>query len=632
EADTSDLDRLHRAPARPHERLAKLIAAHVKHLIGSERRARSGQPGGELLHAGHFMVLVRRRNAFVNALVRALKHAQIEVAGVDRLNLGEELAIQDLLAMARFVLLPQDDLNLACLLKSPLIGLEEEQLFALAWKRSGTLWRSLREKAREPALAEAHKRLSTWLARADYTTPFDFFAQALGPERGRRRLLERLGHEASDPIDELLARALQYQKVEAASLQGFLRWFEAGGGEIKRDLDANRRPEVRILTVHASKGLQAPIVYLPDTTRVPQAGERLLPDEAGEARLWLPRSDDANMAARVWRDEVKERSLEEQNRLLYVAMTRAEDRLYVGGWIGARKQDSGCWYERVAAGLAASIEGDGERNRAVEVEFDFGKEFAELKAEGWSGKGYRLESPGRVAVPEQQELPLPESVPPAKWIGEPAPEEPDPPTPLAPSQPLPDEAAAEPRAFSPLAAGDARRFQRGRLLHELLRHLPSLPAERRVEQARHFLGQPAHGLATEEIDQWVEEALAVTEAPDHAALFSPTSRAEVPLIGTVTTPRGTFTVSGQIDRLAVSDREILIVDYKTNRPPPDDAADVPLAYRRQLALYRALLGRIYPDRPVRAFLLWTSAPRLMELDAATLDKSMPYAGLSGPAS
>ena len=622
EVDVTDLAAPRSSGGTPHERLARLIAVHAKSLIGKERRARSGEKGGALLHAGDFMVLVRRRNAFVNALVRALKREQIEVAGVDRLNLGEELAIQDLLAMARFVLLPQDDLNLACLLKSPLIGFNEEQLFTLAWKRSGTLWRALRERRSEAVFAEAYKRLSAWLGRADLTTPFDFFAQALGPEQGRKQLLERLGHEASDPIDELLARALQYQRLEAGSLQGFLRWFEAGGGEIKRDLDANRRQEVRILTVHASKGLQAPIVYLPDTTRVPQAGERLLPSDDGETRLWLPRTDDANEAARAWRTEAKDRALEEQNRLLYVAMTRAEDRLYVGGWIGSKKQDAGCWYDRIAMGLAASVEAAGTRAHAIARTFDF---TPELGTEGWAGDGFVLINEGEVVVPAQQELALPETVPPAAWINKPAPNEPDPPTPLAPSQPLPDEAASEPRAFSPLDAGDANRWKRGRLLHELLRHLPGVPAGARAETAQRFLSLPAHGLTGDEIAQWTAEALAVTEAPGHAALFAPASRAEIPLIGTVRTPRGTFTVSGQIDRLAVSESEVLIVDYKTNRPPPADATGVPLAYRRQLALYRALLAEIYPGRPIRAFLLWTSAPRLMELDGASLDRSMPYA-------
>ncbi len=627
EIDTTNLEGLQGTLALPHERLARLIAVHAKGLIGREQRARKG----ELLHAGHFMVLVRRRNEFVNALVRALKREGIEVAGVDRLNLGEELAIQDLLAAARFVLLPQDDLNLACLLKSPLIGLSEEQLFTLAWKRTGHLWRALRERAGEAPFTAAHARLSAWLKRADYITPFDFFAEALGPEGGRVDLLERLGREAADPIDELLARALQYQRAEGSSLQGFLRWFEAGGGEIKRDLDQNRRREVRILTVHASKGLQAPIVYLPDTTRVPRDAERLLAGADGEARLWLPRADDANEAARRWRADSRERALEEQNRLLYVAMTRAEDRLYVGGWVGAKKPDRGCWYERIEAGLRASSEAEvfpenpQPRGRALPRAFDFTTLLGE---EGWAGDGYELTNPGQIEMPEQAELPLEAMARLEPWMRQPAPTEPDPPAPLAPSQPLPDETVASPRAFSPLAPVDSRRWQRGRLLHELLRHLPALAVGERAAAARRFLAQPAHGLTDEEVSLWVDEVLAVTEAPDHAALFAEGSRAEVPLIGTVRTPRGTFTVSGQVDRLAVSKREVLIVDYKTNRPPPASASAVALAYRRQLALYRTLLAGIYPGRTVRAFLLWTAAPLLMEIDAETLEKSMPYASAS----
>ncbi|WP_421996882.1 double-strand break repair helicase AddA [Reyranella sp.] len=609
-------------PMPPHQRLARRIATHAKSLIGTERRARDGEP----LHAGHFMVLVRRRNEFVNALVRELKREGVEVAGVDRLNLGEELAIQDLLAMARFVLLPQDDLNLASLLKSPMIGLGEDELFTLSWKRPGHLWRALCERSGELAFAGAHRRLSEWLRRADFVTPFDFFALALGPEGDRARLLERLGQEAADPIDELLSRALQYQRSEGHSLQGFLRWFETGGGEIKRDLDQNRRREVRILTVHASKGLQAPIVYLPDTTRVPRDPERLLSDSDGEARLWLPRADDANDAARAWRAVSRDRALEEQNRLLYVAMTRAEDRLYVGGWYGARKPDRGCWYERIEAGLRRSSEAEVAadsalpRGRAVPQVFDFTEPLGDA---GWSGDGWLLSNAGTIGAPEQAELALPRAAPLPDWSRQQAPAEPDPPSPLAPSRPLPDESPAERRAFSPLQAGDPRRWLRGRLLHELLRHLPAIAPADRAAAAHRFLAQPAHGLGEEEIAAWSAEALAVTEAPAHRLLFAGEARAEVPLTGIVSTRRGAFAVSGQVDRLAVSDREVLIVDYKTNRPPPGAAADVPLAYRRQLALYRALLADIYPGRAVRAFLLWTATPLLMEIDAKTLEESMP---------
>jgi ATP-dependent helicase/nuclease subunit A len=631
EVDTSDLDAHHGALSSPHERLARLIALHAKSLIGSERRASSGK----LLDAGDFMVLVRRRNAFVTALVRALKREGIDVAGVDRLDLAQELAIQDLLALARFVLLPQDDLTLAALLKSPLVGLDEEALFTLAWKREHHLWRTLRERRDEdPRFAAAHERLAGWLAVADVITPFDFFARALGPQGGRRDLLERLGHEAADPIDELLARALQYQRVEAGSLQGFLRWFEQGGGDIKRDLDQNRRREVRILTVHAAKGLQAPIVYLPDTTRVPQNIDRLLTAADGEARLWLTRSEDANEAARKWREAVRARMLDEQNRLLYVAMTRAEDRLYVGGWVGQRKEDAGCWYERITAGLeasvaGASVAGDTEvdehggvpRGHALKKTFDFS---GLLGPEGWEGEGYELIGEGRLPAGIQEELALKEAQKLPGWARELPEPEPDPPTPLAPSQPLPDETPSQGAAYSPLTPGDSARWQRGRLIHELLRYLPALAPAERAAAARRFLAHPAHGLEAAHAEQWSQEALAVTEAPAHAALFGPDSRAEVPLIGTIATPSGTFTVSGQVDRLSVTESEVLIVDYKTNRPPPDAAESVPLTYRRQLALYRALLGEIYPGRTVRAFLLWTAAPRLMEISGETLDRSMPW--------
>jgi ATP-dependent helicase/nuclease subunit A len=253
--------------------------------------------------------------------------------------------------------------------------------------------------------------------------------------------------------------------------------------------------------------------------------------------------------------------------------------------------------------------------------FDFTRD---LGSEGWTGAGFELANEGHIEAPAQAELVLETRAQVGDWIDNPPRPEADPPVPLAPSQPLPDEAQSEPRAFSPLAADDRRRWQRGRLLHELLHHLPALPAADRRQAARRFLAQPGHALSPDEIESWTAEALAVTEAPDHAALFASGSRAEVPLIGTLRTPRGSFTVSGQVDRLAVTEREVLIVDYKTNRPPPGDASGVALAYRRQLALYRALLAEIYPSHSVRAFLLWTATPALMEIDAKTLDESMPY--------
>ena len=399
--------------------------------------------------------------------------------------------------MARFVLLPQDDLNLACLLKSPLVGLDEDKLFTLAWNRKTHLWQALRERAHEPRLRR-RARAAVALAGARRLHHAVRFLRpgARARRHGRGLLLERLGREAADPIDELLARALQYQRTEAGSLQGFLRWFEAGGGEIKRDLDANRRQEVRILTVHASKGLQAPIVYLPDTTRVPSdhraaAGRRRTARRGCGCRApTTPTRPPARGAA-----EARRRSLEEQNRLLYVAMTRAEDRLYVGGWIGSQAAGPAA-AGTTASGqaCAASVDGESDEPRVQATAQDF-RLHEGHSAAGLGGRRLRAGQPGphrgaRAAGPAARSR-LPGSKPGRASRRRPSPirRRRSRPRSRCPTRPL-----AGAARLQPAGRRTTRRWQRGRLLHELLRHLPALPAAERDAAAHRFLAQPAHGL------------------------------------------------------------------------------------------------------------------------------------------
>ncbi|HEX2885413.1 double-strand break repair helicase AddA [Vineibacter terrae] len=628
-ADPTDVDARQDALTPPDQRLAALIARHAKDLIARrERLANTGEP----IHPGHIMVLVRRRNPFVTALVRAFKREALPVAGVDRMVLTDELPVQDLIALGQFVLLPQDDLNLACLLKSPLVGLDEEALFDLAWDRQGRrLWTSLQAKAEanDPRFTASHALLAGWLARADYTPPFEFFGGVLGEGRGREKLLERLGREAADPIDEFLSTALQYQRSETPSLQGFLRALELGGSDIKRDLDENRRREVRILTVHGSKGLQAPVVYLPDTCRVPMPLNRLLWSDDGGTLLWLPRVDDASDAARSLAASVKRRESQEQNRLLYVAMTRAADRLYVAGWAGARAPDRGCWHELVSSACKRGA-GDGRSARAMPQAETF--DFTSLlnAPDGWTGEGWRLASGTRPLPPDQPPLPLPDVSTLPGWARRQPPPEPQPPAPLAPSRPfIEDEPDAvrrpvfEPPPPGPFAPDRTDRFRRGNAIHRLLRVLPELPASDHAVAGQRLL----QSIAGDEDDAtraaWLAETLGVLALPEAAALFGPDSRAEVPVVGMVALGSGPYAVSGQIDRLAVTGDAVLIVDFKTNRPPPRDPARVPLVYRRQMALYRALLSQIYPGKAVRCFLLWTDAPLLMSLPDAGLSAALP---------
>ena len=593
----------------PRSRLARLLARRIASWIGSEMIEARGRP----MQAGDIMVLVRRRGPFVAELVRALKECEVPVSGVDRMILTEQLAVMDLMALGQFLLLPEDDLTLATVLKGPLCGLTEPELFDLAWQRDGDLWSALRAHvARLTAdhpVARAHDRLAALLDRVDFERPYELYATLLD-DGGRRAILGRLGVDAADPLDEFLALAQAYERANTPSLQGFLHWLAAGRAEIKRDLESGGGA-VRVMTVHGAKGLQAPVVILPDTLQKPRATSNLLwlGDGDDAPPLWLPRAGDSDDVAGAAREAARRAQDEEYRRLLYVAMTRAEDRLYVCGWQTRQAAPDDCWYyliRNALAGIAQEIEdpflaGDPEDIDPVVLR----------RADDQHERVETQEAEAAPALP-----PLPD------WARTPPPPEPYPPRPLAPSRP--DE--EEPPVRSPVGAApdDMLRFRRGTIVHRLLQALPALPAAARADAAARYLARPALDLASEAQAAVAAEVLAVMAEPGFAALFGPDSLAEVPLTGLVAGPDGTpQIVSGQLDRLVVEDGTVTVVDYKTNRPPPAQADRVPAIYLRQMAAYRALLRAIYPDRAVRCCLLWTDGPRLMALDDALLDPFAP---------
>jgi ATP-dependent helicase/nuclease subunit A len=584
------------------DRLARVIAAQIKGWIADgEMLPARGRP----VRAGDIMVLVRRRTGFVDALVRALKRLDIPVAGVDRMVVTGELAVMDLVALGRFALLPEDDLNLACVLKGPFLGFDEDALFALAHERTGTLWAALTDHAaRDERCTNARDWLGAVLARADRARPFEFFSALLDREDGRERLLARLGREAADPVNEFLELALAYERTAVPSLEGFLAWAGAGAVEIKRDLEQLVRDEVRVMTVHGAKGLQAPIVFLPDTTHAPRAPD--LPywaPSAGAAGidipLWAPpriREFGPDLAA--LRSQALEDQKEESHRLLYVAMTRAEDRLYVCGWQGRRAIPDDCWYEVVRGGLEAAA-------ATAPIEVDLG-----AGVPGLVRPGLRLDRPQEAPPKEEGDAaPGPAEPPDLGWADRPPAPEPARTEPLTPSDP-----GEEPPVASPSAEGGAW-FLRGRLIHGLLQHLPEIEPDGRAEAARRVIGRAAHSLDGAAQEEIVAETLALLDDPAFAALFGPGSLAEVSVTGAV----DGAVVSGQVDRLVVTEDEVLVVDYKTGRRAPHSVEQVPPAYLRQMALYRALLARAFPGRRVKAGLVFTTVPRLLALPDAALD-------------
>ena len=649
------------AASAPAVRLAAKIAAQIKTWLTTGERLPSEN---RAIGAGDILILVRKRNPFAGPMVAALKAAGIAVAGADRIRLSEQIAVEDLLSLGDLLTLPEDDLALAEVLKSPLFGLNDDDLLRLAWQRKGTLWQSLLKQAGAvPRFAPAAGLLKKWRKAADFIPPFEFFAGVLDGDGMRKKLVARLGPDAADPIDEFLNLALTYDDGAPPSLSRFLAWVREGNREIKRDMEHGRN-EVRVMTVHGAKGLEAPIVFLPDTCSAGsasrQGGKPLLLDDmvrpqgAPPPFFWPVKGTSKLDAVAAAKDALEASDAEERDRLLYVAMTRARDRLYIAGFEGKNGRARGCWYDLIAAALAPVLK----------------------TCNGTDGASVlRLESP-QDADPETPKAALAvlqSAMPPPSWANRPAPREPQLAVPLAPSRLAPYESdeAGEPLSVEPpqdrfseppgvppmqsavppvqdgvppiqsrvppiqvgasaskgskTAAGyDGARFLRGTLTHALLQHLPTLEAARWARAAEAFVAARGSALSNKARKSICSETLAILTDPRFAALFGPMSQAEVPIVAEIPRPPGhagpPLRLTGQIDRLAVTERCVLIVDYKTNRQAPQAVADVAEVYLYQLAAYRLALSLIFKDKIIKAVLLWTDGAKILEIPQDVLDR------------
>ncbi|GAA4718007.1 double-strand break repair helicase AddA [Sphingomonas lutea] len=568
---------------------AEALATRIRALVDEAPMLEST---GNRLTPGDILVLVRSRGELASLLVARLLARRIPVAGVDRLHLQEPLAVQDLLAAVRFAVQPDDDLSLAELLVSPLIGWDQEQLRELAFGRNRSLWAELRHRSDEMALLRtARDTLAELLRIADFVTPSRFLETILsGPMQGRRKLYARLGLASRDPIDELMTSALDFERNETPSLDRFLSWFDRGDVDVQRD-PGQPSNEVRVMTVHGAKGLEAPVVILADATadpgklgRIPLTLDFPL-DDHGKLPLLRPKKAERRAPFDALIDRQDERDLQEHWRLLYVALTRAADRLIVAGVAPRRDRPANCWHlavERALDSLGAEAVADGEeRTRRV-----YGS------ASGLRAPAARQVQPPPVALPG--------------WVHTPAPVEERPPRPLAPSAiGTNDEAAPAPTAAMRAAA------QRGTIIHLLLERLVAVPPDTRKVTAEAWLERSAgvdDATARHEIAEQVCDILA---DPRFAPLFGPSSLGEAPIAATL--PDGRV-IAGTIDRLLIEETEVSVIDFKTGRVP-DSAADVPPSHRAQMSAYEEALRVIFPGRRIRASLLYTAAPRLFELSA-----------------
>ena len=582
--------------------LARQIAAFAVKRLEEPLASR-----GRLARAGDFLILVRRRDALMGAMTAALKARGIAVAGLDRMVLTSQVAVSDLLALCDALLLPNDDRAFAQFLVSPLGGLADESLMALALGRARRLVDVLYARAGERADWDSARAFYEALRqKADFMPPYALLEEALGTLGGRAKLLRRLGPEAAEPLDEFLAEALNYTRTEPGSLQGFVQNMRLANASIKREAEAGG-DAVRIMTVHGAKGLQAPIVILPDTTCLPKMDKTLFwleaPQQGGKVPIYCPRAEMRAGAVARAADKDKQAMLAEYNRLLYVALTRAEDELLICGAEGKRSLPETCWYNAVAQGVARLPARDEEGVLVLDCAQSAAPDrVAKLNAArraappGWAGA-----APGWRATPPPQEVTKPERIVPSR---------------------SPEEEARRAVAVSPLSApprgAQSTAMSRGTAIHALLQHLPGLPPEARRGAAMKYLAAQEAGIAAqaEAICGLVLAVLGRLELHD---LFGPSSLAEVPLAGVVAGRE----LGGIVDRLAVTSTQVWLADYKSDRAPPGTHGLIPEKYVSQLAAYRRILQQIYPAHEIRTLLIWTETAAVMEVPVALLERAGP---------
>ncbi len=578
-------------PDAPHLRLAEAIATRIAGWLA----AKTPIPARDRpIRPGDILILVRRRNVFADAMIRALKARDIPVAGEDRMVLTDQLAVRDLMALARFALLPDDDLTLATVLRSPVVGISEDDLFRLAHGRERRkLWSVLYQQREDPAFSQAYAILDDLQKRADFMRPYEFLDHALTTHGARARFLGRLGVQAEDPIDELLAQALAFESAATPTLQAFVERIDATTFQVKREMEQGRN-EVRILTAHGAKGLEANIVFLPDTVALPPANRTSLftvETPGGDAPLWSRRKAEDAEPVTARREGRRLAEMQEYRRLLYVAMTRARDWLIVCGYRGAREASDESWLRLVERGFGDAH--DCETPLTDEV----GTTIPGLMIET---DGKARETPDPLAAEEWSAAPFdPALMQSVREAGEAV-------APISPSRLTESDPTDPPPLPSADETGDENwsSADRGTLMHAMLERLAPIPAADRAA-----IG--ARGLPSDAEKAALEAVLAILANPDFGWIFGPDSLPEVPIAGPVAALDGRV-VSGLIDRLVVREDRIDVVDFKSGaRHDP-----MPEAYLRQLAVYVAVLTEVYPTRPVHAHLLWIDSARF---DTATPD-------------
>ncbi len=570
------------APDDPQLKLAKEIASFVQDAITNQLPI-SVEGKVRPVQEKDILILLQRRSALFHFIIKELKSKNLNIAGADALKVGTELAVKDILSTLRFLATPEDDLSLAEALRSPIFGFSEQELYSIAHGRHGFLWEALRASEHHTETVDAIWAL---LRQADFLRPYELMTLILTELGGRERLLHRLGPESEDGINALLEQSLVYEQAEPPTLSGFLNWFDSGDVEIKRNLDSGG-DQIRVMTVHGAKGLEAPVVILPDTIRAQEPKPAPLAEHQDGFVTWptnkSQRSDVEAKALKALSDVQKKENM----RLLYVALTRAESWLVICGARGAQTKAAMDWHQKIEDAMS-----------------HLGAETVSL-SDGRSGLSYKNASWDQMVF-GQSEIENPEPVAVPKWLVEAAEKLPRPEQSVSPST-LPGPKTLPSQETS--SKEDAK--AEGTLLHLFLEHLPNQSQERQKTIIAN-LCSGYEELSENTKTKLAKRAIALINDPELHEIFAPGTLSEVAL----TAPQPLADqppLLGTIDRLVVCEACVKVIDFKSNQAVPPKPEDIPLGILRQMAAYLYMVSLIYADREIILSILWTQTGELMTI-------------------
>ncbi len=588
-----------RQTTNPVVMLARQVSSQIRHMLEEELIPTGDGSSARPVEPRDILVLVPRRTAVYDAILTELKAANLPIAGTDRLKLYDDLAVKDLLALLSFLSTPNDNLSLATVLKSPLFGFNEQDIFSLLHDRPKSLWERLQNRVDEQEKCQkAVAILADLKEKVDHETPYALLEETLTVHNGRKLLKARLGHRCDEAIDVLLNLALDFEHSEIISLTRFLEWLNPERVEFKRQLNQDSN-EIRVMTIHGAKGLESPIVILPDTGR-----RDLNPNSqilVGEDNFPIWRSRQTYPSAKLQKvlETYKKKELLERNRLLYVALTRAECWLVVCG-VDNGTDKSGknpSWHQIVSAAMTELGAQPLVTDESMPQDEAQESEGLELSTHSWPREGTSTESNDSHARPD---IPA--------WMTE---------APQAEKRSRTTSSPSDLGGAKVIGSDDETdpdsglALDKGLAIHLLLEHLPDFLSERRHEISQKLLRLKFPD-RTNLFAEWTQEALAILARPELDFLFSDQAMTEVAITADIEEldPRSIF---GYIDRLVFQDNSVLVVDYKTNKVVPKSADEVPEGLLRQMEAYRKALEIIYPDTRIDTALLWTRTGELMML-------------------